>query len=179
MRGTDIGRTGITDHIGEHSALKPHVYKDENGRPWFQMSAGSTIYHYGGRPFWAPVDALYVQAKGQKNTPVIKLVSADNTGGSCEIILTNQNAKSIGAVGKKTWIRDLVVTRGDHQGSYNYSETIKQGLVAHDRRDVKPHLNQAGFYVDPEDRFSSLALRHFPEKDPLDPRGRPLAQQMS
>jgi hypothetical protein len=72
-------------------------------------------------------------------------------------------------------IRKLIVTDPRYQGSYNYSETVQEGLAAHEMRDVRPHVDGVDFYVNPTDRFSSLASRLFPEKDL---QGKPLADQV-
>lgn len=65
----------------------------------------------------------------------------------------------------------------EFQGSYNYSETTRVGLAAHEQRDVKPHPHTGAnvFYVNPTDPFSDLASRKFP---PLDVQGNPLASQV-
>ena len=66
-----------------------------------------------------------------------------------------------------------------HQGSYNYSETVIVGRAAHEKRDVQPHKKYPyrGIYVNPQDRFSSLALRRFPEYGDVNERN-PLAKQV-
>ena len=52
------------------------------------------------------------------------------------------------------------------KGSYNFSETVKMGLSAHNFRDVEPHPHKPtrNFYVDPH-RWSKLENRIFPERD--------------
>ena len=180
----DVMHTGLTDSIAVKSALSGAVYLDERNRPWYQMAAGSTIYHWGRRPLWAAFEAAWVdKVRGQNDTPVFKLISPDDTGGSNEVILWNDGvnaygwntgSKVVGAVNERWNIRKTVVTDPVYQGSYNYSETAQVGLAAHDQRDVRPHVAGSDFYVNPKDLFSPLASRCFPEKDL---QGKPLADQ--
>jgi hypothetical protein len=171
----DVVHTGVFDEIGTRFGLSGEVYKDASGRLWYQMSAGSTIFHYGNHPKVKSVEAAYVNTiKGQNDTPVFKLMSPDNTGGSCELILKNDGYDMVVAVKQKTNIRQLIVTDPRYQGSYNYAETVQVGFAAHELRDIKPHVEQTGFYLDPLDRYSPLAHRRFPINDP---QGRPLADQ--
>ncbi|HEX2641307.1 MAG TPA: hypothetical protein VHL50_12065, partial [Pyrinomonadaceae bacterium] len=113
------------------------------------------------------VEAFYVdKIKGQDDTPVFKLVSPDNTGGSHEIILNNQpGSEVVGTVKQKVDVRKILVTNPSHQGSYNYSETVWAGFAAHELRDIKPHVAGPSFYVNPIDPFAPLALRSFPTSD--------------
>ena len=162
----DVVHTSAIDSIGVKSALEDEVYKDECNRMWYQMAAGSTIYHYGSTPKVAIAEAIYVdKIKGQDDTPVFKLISPDNTGGSHEIILKNAGYDIVAAPKQKVNIRKLVVCHPIYQGSYNYSETAQMGLAAHELRDVKPHVASRFFYVNPVDPFAPLHSRRFPEKD--------------
>ena len=171
--------TGRLDRIAINRALHGAVYKDEAGRLWFQMSAGSTIYHYGGAPFVAPADAVVVnEIKGQNDTPVFKMISLDGTGGSCEVIIKNRGSDTLVPAGVTIHVRNLVETHEVYQGSYNFSETIQMGLAAHQLRDVKPHVGAWDFYVNPAHRYWTLDQRTFPDKDPRKPKDKPLADQM-
>ena len=105
-------------------------------------------------------------------------------GGSNEVILFNNGAdaygwgkgsETVGAVNETLNIRKTVVTDPAYQGSYNYSETSQEGLDAHEKRDVKPHVAGRNFYVNPKDPYSPLELRTFPR---LDMEGKPLADQV-
>lgn len=148
-------------------ALSDDVYKDEKGRPWFQMSTGGTPYHYAGEV------NLRKKAKAailpQRLIPIFKLISPDGTGGSLELILHNPKGWIFrdGTVGPALhWekISSRVVTDEKYIGSYNYSETITSGLPAHELRDVKPHSYEAGFYLEPPPG-TALHQRGFPERD--------------
>lgn len=181
----DVVHTGAIDQIGTTGALAGVVYKDESNRLWYQMAAGSTIYHFGRRPRSAMLEAVWQdKVRGQDDTPVFKLVSPDNTGGSHEVILwndgvdangVNTGSKSLGAAGERWHIRKIIVVEPRYQGSYNYAETAHLGLAAHELRDVTTHKDRAGFYVNPPDRFSPLATRRFPANDP---QGQRLATQI-
>jgi hypothetical protein len=86
----DVVHTGAIDSVGTKSALSGEVYKDESRRMWYQMSAGSTIYHFGQHPRSAMIEAIWQdKIRGQNDTPVFKLINPDNTGGSNEVILGN------------------------------------------------------------------------------------------
>lgn len=184
----DVRDMGLKESIAIKSALSGEVYLDERNRPWYQMAAGSTIYHWGRSPLWGPfaaIEAIWVdKVRGQNDTPVFKLICLDNTGGSNEVILFNNGAdaygwgkgsETVGAVNETLNIRKTVVTDPAYQGSYNYSETSQEGLDAHEKRDVKPHVAGRNFYVNPKDPYSPLELRTFP---PLDMEGKPLADQV-
>jgi hypothetical protein len=172
----EIVHMGVKDVVGTKGALSEFVYKDESNRLWYQMTPGSTIYHYGGHPHHPALDAIYVEAfKGQRGTPVFKMMSPDNTGGSNELILNDDGYDMIGDVNKPGDIRGFIVTDPRYQGSYNYSETVQVGLAAHELRDVKPHRDGRDFYINPDNRFSLLGTRLFPEKDP---EGKLLADQV-
>ena len=182
----DVKHTSLADSIAVNSALSGQVYLDERNRPWYQMSAGATIYHFGRHPGWFPaIEAIWQdKIRGQNDTPVFKLISPDNTGGSNEVILFNDGVsayfwagggKAVGEVNERWNVSKIVVTDPAYQGSYNYSETAQVGLAAHGQRDVKPHVAGRNFYVNPKDPYSNLELRSFPSSD-LD--GKPLADQV-
>ncbi len=171
--------TGRIDRIAINRALHGAVYKDETNRLWYQMSAGSTIYHYRGAPFIAPVDAVVVNSiKGQNDTPVFKMIGLDGTGGSTEVIIKNRGSDTLVPAGVTIHVRNLVETNEVYQGSYNFSETTQLGLAAHERRDVKPHVGAWDFYVNPANRYWTLEQRTFPERDPRKPKDKPLAEQV-
>jgi hypothetical protein len=177
--------------FAETVGLSGDVYKDETGKPWFQMSPGGTIYHWGSDPKIAIVEAYKSNyLDGQKAMPIFKLLSPDGTGGSHETIIDNVpvyavegtplkvGREHIGAVNEKVPVEKLVNTNYWHQGSYNYSETVEVGLPAHEKRDISPHKKYPypDVYVNPPDRFSSLASRRFPEK--VSNERNPLANQI-
>ena len=180
----DVVHTGIVDQLGTTGALAGVVYKDECSRLWYQMAAGSTIYHFGRHPRVPIVEAVWQdKIRGQDDTPVFKLVSPDNTGGSLEVLLWNdgvdangfnKGSETLGKPGEKWNVRKIIVTEPRHQGSYNFAETVHLGLAAHEMRDVRTHVDQEAFYVNPQDRFSPLAARRFPARDP---QGQSLATQ--
>jgi len=181
----DVVHTGLTDSIAVKSALSGAVYLDERNRAWYQMAAGSTIYHWGRSPLWAAFEAAWIdKIRGQNDTPVFKMISPDSTGGSNEVILGNDGVNAygwntgnevVGPVNARWNIRRSVIADPAYQGSYNYSETAQVGLAAHELRDVRPHVAGRQFYVNPKDPFSPLAMRRFPEKDL---QGNPLADQV-
>ncbi len=177
--GRDVTQTPWYDEIAIRRALEGGVYKDQTGRQWFQMDAGSTIYHWGDQPVVAFAEAIYTSARGQEDIPVFKLISLDNTGGSVECIVTNpQQSKSIAKPNQTVVLAGgRVVTHLINQGSYNFSETIYMGRAAHELRDVKPHVASADFYLNPLDPLSNLGLRKFPANDRPDKAGKPLATQ--
>ena len=78
------------ESIAQERALSGDVYLDNLNRPWFQMAAGSTIYHWGDHPDSPTSEAAYQDIiMGQDDTPVFKLISPDDTGGSNEVIIFN------------------------------------------------------------------------------------------
>jgi hypothetical protein len=177
-----VKNTSWADGVAVKKALSGQVYRDERGREWCQMAAGSTIYHWGRSPWRPMLEAIWVDAfLGQDDTPVFKLISVDGTGGSNEVILFNDG---VGAGGGRESVaevdeglvdvRKITVSDPAFQGSYNYSETAQVGLAAHELRDVQPHVHGRDFYVNPRDPFSPLATRFFPE---LDLQGNLLATQ--
>ena len=171
----EVRDTGTIDSIAVNNALTNAVYVDEWNRPWYQMSAGSTIYHWGRTPVWAPVDALFTdRVRGQNGTPVFKLISPDHSGGSNEVIVWNDGVDLTSFRGGSDYladenetinIRSAIVQDPAYQGSYNYSETAHVGKAAHDQRDVKPHVSGRSFYTNPSNPFSQLRSRTFPIHD--------------
>jgi hypothetical protein len=157
-------------------AFSGDVYKDEAGRFWFEMSTIGTPYHYKGRgasdATWYKTWEAFVSR--QKSTPVFKLTSPDRTGGSLELCVHNwqhHGGKSeVGPEGKLVNIRTKVVINEIYKGSYNYSETGIVGLDEHEFRDVEPHREEYGFYVDPPPKMSA---RRFPRNDG---KGRAIAE---
>lgn len=161
--------------IAQLQALTGDVYLDNLNRPWFQMAAGSTIYHWGDHPDSPTAEAIYQDVvKGQNDTPVFKLISPDDNGGSHEVIIFNavvrdgpynNRSKVIGDLKKPIRVKGAIISDPILQGSYNYSETTTQGLAEHERRDVKPHVHHNMFYVNPDDMFTPLSARKFPALD--------------
>ena len=171
----EVVHTSATDRVAVNNALVGEVYEDETKRLWYQMAAGSTIYHWGKEPRRPTFEAIYVdKIRGQDDTPVFKLISPDNTGGSREIIIKNNGGDVIGAVDKKVSTRKLLDCDPAYQGSYNFSETAQVGIAAHKLRDVDTHVAGRFFYVNPFDPFAPLPARCFPAKDL---QGKPLADQ--
>jgi hypothetical protein len=176
-------------------ALSEYVYRDGEGNYWFQMSPGATGYHFKDSwlDFSRDFKAVKSTIKGQGALPVFKLISPDISGGSYEIIIKRdkevqnwhdlingeydyssfhknagltlqafKNKNKYFAVSGKNFVTDY-----KYEGSYNFSETIKNGFSAHDYRDIKSHRTHHGFYVNPP--FNALQQplisRFFPEKD--------------
>jgi hypothetical protein len=181
----NIMKMSQKEAIAQQQALSGDVYLDNLNRPWFQMAAGSTIYHRGDHPESPTAEAIYQDViMRQDDTPVFKLVSPDDNGGSQEVIIFNaeikdgpynNRSKAIGDVSKPIIVKAAIETDPILQGSYNYSETTTQGLAEHERRDVKPHVHNYFFYVNPPDPFSALSQRTFPV---LDREGKPLVDQV-
>jgi hypothetical protein len=161
--------------IALQQALSGDVYLDNINRPWFQMAAGSTIYHWGDHPEPPTAEAIYQDVvMGQDDTPVFKLISPDDNGGSNEVIIFNavikdslydNRSKAIGEVNKAIEVAAAIERDPILQGSYNYSETAIVGLREHEKRDVEPHVHAHHFYVNPPDPFSPLIIRRFPDVD--------------
>ncbi len=180
----DIKHMGFREATALKNSLSGDVYLDDRNRVWYQMAAGSTIYHWGDHPESPTLEAVYQDViKGQNDTPVFKLVSPDDTGGSHEVIIFNAVIKdgsynnrgtAIGRANEKWNVRNATEKDPELQGSYNYSETTRVGLAAHEMRDVKTHVKGRHFYVNPEDPYSMLDARAFP---PNDLEGKPLADQ--
>jgi hypothetical protein len=171
-----------TQALALKKTLHGAVYQDETRRLWYQMSAGATIYHYGGtpNPITAPLEAAIVnEVKGQNDTPVFKMISPDGTGGSHEIIIKNRGTDTLVPAGASIIIKNnMVVTDEVYQGSYNYADAMVVGFAAHEIRDVKTHVPAWDFYVNPGLRYWPLAQRVFPAKDPRKPNDKPLAEQV-
>lgn len=164
-----------SESIAIENALSGDVYLDNLNRAWFQMAAGSTIYHWGDHPESPAAEAVYQDViMRQNDTPVFKLISPDDNGGSSEVIIFNAEISDgpynnrgsvIGEVGKAINVKAAIETDPILQASYNYSETAIVGLSEHEKRDVKPHVHSAFFYVNPPDQFAPLPSRRFPEVD--------------
>jgi hypothetical protein len=115
-----------------------------------------------------------------KPAPIFKLIAPDGTGGSREAIFRNPH-QIFTVVKKVNFLADvthLTVTDPWYGGSYNYSETVKVGYSAHERRDVVPHNENPfnGIYINPPSRHSLLVDRVFPERGKGD--SLPLAKQV-
>lgn len=165
---------GFVDTVKGILALSGDVYRDQSNRTWYQMSAGGTIYHWGGEPTWDIVDAAVSNyVRKQDGVPVFKLISPDGTGGSAETIIKNPMRFTIGAPNEEVYVRDRVVPNYHHQGSYNFAETVEAGLPAHEKHDVDPHKKWPQEYINPADRFSLLMSRRFQERI----RGRPVGYE--
>jgi|RhiMetdeSRZDD1v2_1073273.scaffolds.fasta_scaffold03676_26 hypothetical protein len=181
----NIMKMSQKEAIAQQQALSGDVYLDNLNRPWFQMAAGSTIYHWGDHPDSPTAEAIYQDViMRQDDTPVFKLISPDDNGGSNEVIIFNaeikdgpynNRSKVIGDVSKPIIVKAAIETDPILQGSYNYSETTTQGLAEHERRDVKPHVHNYFFYVNPPDPFSAFGQRRFPV---LDRERKPLVDQV-
>ena len=158
-RAKDLGSTGFTSI----------VYIDDMGQYWFQMQAIAAIYHYKGTVkdwgWWKFSESLTL---GQEDTPIFKLVSPDDSGGSRELCVHNFNTNVKGAKGKSTigpidkWVKiqTKVVLDTIYRGSYNYSETGIVGYFEHKYRDVEPHKEDYWYYKNPS-MYSVLSQRVF------------------
>jgi hypothetical protein len=174
---------GLGSSMAEKYALTDDVYKDAQGWVWYQMNEGGTVYHWGRHPTtWigSAIDAVWQEAKEKVGipVPVFKLIAPDGTGGSRETILRNIHNRFT-PVKAENFMADvsyMVITDYMNQGSYNYSETIKAGNSAHEKRDVEPHKKAPDKYINPPGRFTSLSTRIFPEKAPGE--STPLVQQI-
>jgi hypothetical protein len=181
----NIMKMSQKEAIAQQQSLSGDVYLDNLNRPWFQMAAGSTIYHWGNHPDSPTAEAIYQDViMRQDDTPVFKLISPDDNGGSNEVIIFNaeirdgpynNRSKAIGDVSKPIIVKAAIQEDPILQGSYNYSETTTQGLAEHERRDVKPHVHDYFFYVNPPDPFAALGQRRFPV---LDRERKPLVDQV-
>lgn len=181
-----IREEGIKDSVVHSKALTDYVYLDENNTEWFQMSPGGTIYHFK-EVSNGTLEAIAQDHLGQTFTPIFKLVSSDNTDGSCETIIHNlvQNKGiaqtiaenlnplspvghldyNIGLVNAFALVSSLVLQKPPrYKGSYNYAETVIKGIPNHEKFDVKPHEDSRyGAYENPDDPFSPLSSRRFPK----------------
>jgi hypothetical protein len=141
------------ERIGFNNALTGDVYQDDVGHIWYQMNAGSTIYHWGDEPAIPSLEAAWTSLRGQKHCPVFKLVCPDGTGGSRECIIENPKTRvpthgprlavgplyeyhvdfvwegksEIGEVNQWEDVSRRIVRHPVYQGSYNYSETVEKG----------------------------------------------------
>lgn len=174
--------SGWMDSIAEKYALSDDVYKDAQQWVWYQMNEGGTIYHWGSEPRFPKIEGPFQEVKEKLGipVPVFKLIAPDGTGGSRETILRNTTGR-FNAVKKENflaYVGHLVNTDYWHQGSYNYSETVKAGYSAHKLRDVEPHEKYPfpNVYINPPDRFSPLSQRIFPATVNNEPN--PLAKQI-
>lgn len=176
---------GVKEEVMKFFTLSGDVYRDNFGRIWYQMGSGAAIYHYGSDPKWEAGEAIFVQGKGQKFTPVFKLISPDNfTGGSSETIIQNRQVSKLGNLGPLTalpsgesnignegvleFVATAIIQDPWLQGSYNYSETAEVGNAAHNRHDVLPHKKYKfpGVYLNVIfGRHAKLESRRFPERD--------------
>lgn len=177
---------GFKDSIIMANSLSGDVYRDEKGRLWYEMDTAGAGYHYENRNWFEKLGPTLKAAKGkftpQSQIPVFKLISPDRTGGSLEVCIHNHQVYNsvwqalnpftagtggktrIGSVNKWVNVETQIVENWKFKGSYNYSETVKMGLSAHDHRDVKSHKVTRNFYVDPS-RWTKLENRIFPERD--------------
>jgi hypothetical protein len=178
-RQKDFGTFALKDNFALSEALSGDVYRDQNNRIWFQMSPGGTIYHWGGPVEREIREAAYQSyIAGQALTPVFKLISLDETGGSQETIIKNPfneevknipvakklkvGRSNIGKVGRPELVPHLIEMKPEYEGSYNYSETIDSGINAHQKRDVHTH-HKDPVYWNPQGRLIPLAERRFPK----------------
>lgn len=179
-RGLPIRKVLFLYPIAEAFALSGDVYQDEYNVIWFQMGAGGTIFHFKHVNSMQS-EAAAQQYIGQVRTPIFKLVSPDHTDGSRETIIRNfrprKGFKYTDLIGSAPGIAgsdvigeeghyEVVVSRIEDdpkwQGSYNYAETAVRGIDLHTKFDIKPHEKDA-FYVNPDNRFSDLSSRSFPQ----------------
>jgi hypothetical protein len=170
---------GLASRIGKGLtatfAFSDNVYQDERGQYWFEMHPGSTPYHTPGKVTGGK--KVRAALTPQKMTDVFKLISPDATGGSLEVCVHNFGAglfggkRQIGEIGKWVNVRTKIVIDEIYKGSYNYSDTTVMGYDAHEYRDMKPHRDHSGFYVDPRPGGAPLGERRFPR---YDRQGRPI-----
>lgn len=154
----------IPDHLehAEHwgklyltsKALSGDAYVDDASRIWYQMSPGSTVYHFeSSKPEQIinpaldlkEIQAIWASVRTQNLLPVFKLVSPDGTGGSRECIINspiiarvkpsptipvylNLRAATIGT-GNLVDVRNRINTHLVFRGSYNYSERRRRALT--------------------------------------------------
>jgi hypothetical protein len=165
--------TGFLQHIATLSknqiiaerTFSGDYYRDNNNLLWFQMSPGSTVYHY--KHFFGNTStAIANDALGQDSIPVFKLVQPDiSKCGSSEIILRNRIPRKE----RLQWHNDVnpyetkpdLVTDVVLQGSYNYQDAAVVGKKAHEWADENSHRSNRGFYMNPPNPFSPLSQRFF------------------
>ena len=102
---------------------------------------------------------------GQDETPVFKLISPDDTGGSNEVIIFNAEIKdgpyddrsksSAKSISDQRQSRDR--NGPDTAGLVQLLRDDDDGPGEHEKRDVKPHVHTYFFYANPPDPFSTLA----------------------
>ena len=180
-----------TDAFYAKQALSGDVYHDRSGQKWFEMSTAGAGYHFEDRNWIESQGKVAKALKGkvtpQSQIPVFKLISPDLTGGSLELCIHNPQVynsvwqalnpftggtggkSTIGSVGKWVDLHGEVVNHEIYKGSYNYSETVRSGMAAHERMDITPHRSTFSFYLNPP-RGSSMSTRRFPKDD----NGRPI-----
>lgn len=141
-------------------ALNGDVYADEHGRAWYEVDKVGGVYHTPGKVnHWKLIDAYMAK---YSQFPIFKLISPDDTGGSLELCVFNRKrAKTFGEIGEVVQVSPWLVRDEVLRGSYNYAETVVRGDQEHDYRDVQPHNEGTGFYVNPP-IYSSIADRRFP-----------------
>jgi hypothetical protein len=112
-------------------------------------------------------------------SPVFKLVSPDDTGGSLEVIIKSKlvtrtlsnglrvmtRQEMIGPEGSPTSIVNEVEPDRVYRGSYNYAETAVSGFALHEYCDVLPHSERKDFYVNPDEALP-FESRRFPSLKP-------------
>lgn len=169
----------LDDFVGERT-LSEDVYADEQGRIWYQMGAGGSIYHWGDDVENPRLEAAFTHTvRRQTGIPIFKLISPDGTGGSKETIVSQEltlqrssdamsskqvmkGKSKIGSVDQNVPVEGRLITYMKHQGSYNFAETAVVGLDAHKKSDVHPH-EEDPTYIDPPNRFAALNNRIFTE----------------
>lgn len=120
-------------------------------RFWYLMHPLGAHYHTGDAtpPGWWDKLVKGILERDDKHV-VFKLVSPDEAGGSSEIIVNNWKRllgkahpeghdRLGGKPGKPFSIFGKLDVNMVTRGSYNYSESITQGIGPHELRDVKPH----------------------------------------
>jgi hypothetical protein len=175
-----MDRLNVNWKYQESYALSGLVYHDGLGRVWLQTSALSTLYHYPNglliRGKAKAIDAVW----GQNKVPVFKLVSPDGTKGSRECIIKSFKLftegedlydPTLARPHETVYVLRRLVTDIRYRGSYNYSETVIQGLIAHEYHDVDPHIRAPWGYLEGPGWLNG---GKFPKHDPF---GLPLALQ--
>lgn len=178
---TEIRKHGHLNSFVGRRTLSGHVYFDEEIEVWYQMGPGGSIYHWGDPVRFPKIEAAHTHAfRGQTGIPIFKLISPDGTGGSRETIVSNPmvhrqkvdfgpntppmyimvGRPHIGEVNQTVAVKARLITRIEHQGSYNFAETSVRGLDQHEKYDVETHKKDS-VYIDPPDRFAPLSKRIF------------------
>lgn len=158
---------------------------------WITYANGGTVFHFpldkelSGWDW--PKSSLYRSRQADMITksqmPIFKLVCPDGTGGSSEIVIHNHLLKPDS--GKDTGGRQLrhghstvrgskpgdppvliknhLVIAPEYRGSYNYSETMVAGFLAHDYRDIAPDkVSSDPMHILWPPKGQGLASRKFP-----------------